>query len=184
MANVLGTLFSDIATAIRNKTGTTNKMSPKDFPVYINNIVVNGGGGENENKQWKFASGTAISTGGAMTITHNLGSIPDIISVRLSKSQDDTNIFLGSLQFSDSMVKAMNGTGQREENGLGIADLSTWGAVIITPEEGVEGEHSNFGEWYGTIRKADTTTFTVGGGSYASIPSGKEFRWFAVSGIT
>jgi hypothetical protein len=46
MANVLATLFSDIATAIRNKTGTTNKMSPKDFPIYINNIVVNGGDGD------------------------------------------------------------------------------------------------------------------------------------------
>lgn len=48
MANVLGTLFTDIANAIRNKTGTTAKMSPKDFPIQINNIVVGGGGSTTE----------------------------------------------------------------------------------------------------------------------------------------
>lgn len=48
MANVLGTLFTDIANAIRNKTGTTDKMSPKDFPIQINNIVVGGGGSTTE----------------------------------------------------------------------------------------------------------------------------------------
>lgn len=51
MANVLGTLFTDIANAIRNKTGTTAKMSPNDFPIQINNIVV-GGGGASNNDGW------------------------------------------------------------------------------------------------------------------------------------
>lgn len=48
MANVLGTLFSDIANAIRSKTGSTDKIAPKDFPIQINNIVVGGGGSTTE----------------------------------------------------------------------------------------------------------------------------------------
>lgn len=52
MANALGTLFSDIANAIRNKTGKTNKMTPKDFPSEIANIVVGEGGGTSNNDGW------------------------------------------------------------------------------------------------------------------------------------
>ena len=46
MANVLGTLFSDIANSIRSKTGSTEKMSPSEFPSQIDSISVGGGGAE------------------------------------------------------------------------------------------------------------------------------------------
>lgn len=42
MANVLGTLFGDIANAIRSKTGDTAKMKPIDFPTKILGIEVGG----------------------------------------------------------------------------------------------------------------------------------------------
>lgn len=180
MANVLGTLFSDIANAIRNKTGTTEKMSPNDFPIQINNIVVGGGGSD---KQWKFATGNATSTGGAITITHNLGDIPDIICVRPTRDSSDTAAFIGSLQFSNSLIEAMNGTGNQYENGLAFALTSGLGPVPINVEEGVEGEHKNLSGMWGQIRNANATTFTVGGGSIAPIPSGRDVYWFAVSGI-
>lgn len=45
MANVLGSLFQDIADAIRVKTGTTGTMKPVDFPAAIESIEVGGGGG-------------------------------------------------------------------------------------------------------------------------------------------
>jgi hypothetical protein len=38
MANVLDQLFSDIATAIRDKTGNTSTMKPADFPAQIRSI--------------------------------------------------------------------------------------------------------------------------------------------------
>ena len=180
MANVLGTLFSDIANAIRNKTGTTEKMSPNDFPIQINNIVVGGG---NSDKQWKFATGNATGTGGAITITHNLGDIPDIICVRVGRNTSDTTAFIGSLQFSNSLIEAMNGTGNMYENGLGFV-LAGVGPVALNIEEGVEGEHKQYSGMWGQIRNANATTFTVGGGSLAPIPSGRDVYWFAVSGIT
>lgn len=46
MANALKTLFTDIATAIRSKTGSTDKITPNDFPTAINSILVGSGEGE------------------------------------------------------------------------------------------------------------------------------------------
>lgn len=45
MANALKTLFTDMADAIRHKTGSTEKISPKDFPNHIRNMEVGGGSG-------------------------------------------------------------------------------------------------------------------------------------------
>lgn len=44
MANALQTLFSDIANAIRRKTGAPAKMAPLDFPGAIDSISTGGGG--------------------------------------------------------------------------------------------------------------------------------------------
>lgn len=46
MANVLGELFSDIAQAIRGKTGDTATMKPAEFPAKI--AAIEGGGGGTE----------------------------------------------------------------------------------------------------------------------------------------
>ena len=43
MANVLGTLFGNIASAIREKTGETGTMKPAEFPDKIKEIEVGGG---------------------------------------------------------------------------------------------------------------------------------------------
>lgn len=43
MANVLGTLFQDIANAIREKTGGTGTMKPAEFPTQIAAIPTGGG---------------------------------------------------------------------------------------------------------------------------------------------
>ena len=42
MANVLGELFSEIANAIREKTGDTATMKPAEFPAKISSITVGG----------------------------------------------------------------------------------------------------------------------------------------------
>lgn len=185
MANALGTLFSDIANAIRNKTGTTAKIIPNDFPIHINSITV-GGGGDGGDKQWKFASGTVTSTGSAMTIRHELGAIPDIVFVTMGRSQADVNInyFLASLQFSNAMIEAFNGNGDFSEKGLCAVMTTGLGVILHTLREGVDGAHTDFAEMYGPIRNADAITFTVGGGSLTPIVKDRKVTWWAVSGIT
>lgn len=58
MANVLGTLFSDIANSIRSKTGSTNKMSPSKFPSQIDSIQ--GGGIPTGYKTVTFKNGDNV----------------------------------------------------------------------------------------------------------------------------
>lgn len=50
MANVLGTLFQDIADAIRTKTGGTGTMAPADFPGEI--LSITGGSEEGRTTVW------------------------------------------------------------------------------------------------------------------------------------
>jgi hypothetical protein len=178
MANVLATLLGDIANAIRSKTGLSEKMSPKDFPIYINNIVVDGGDGNG--KEWKFASGATTSTGGDLTINHGLDAVPDIICVSMIKSSEDTIYFVGALQFSDAMTKAI---GNDDARGIAYV-MSNIGLVTLTLKDGVESENPLFANMYGQIRKANVNSFTVGGGSITPMPSGRNVNWWAVSGIT
>jgi hypothetical protein len=184
MANVLATLFGDIATAIRNKTGTTDKMSPKDFLIYINSITVNGGGGDNDNKEWKFASGEVIGAGGALTINHGLGVVPDIICVKAARNINDEMAYISGIQFSNAMITALNGLGTNDEKGLSYGYSKALGVVGLTITEGVEGSHAQFSGMFGHIRNANEITFTVGGGSVLPIPNDRKVTWWAVSGIT
>ena len=62
MANALGTLFSDIANAIRGKTGDTGTMKPAEFPAAITGISVGSGGGESSDlvKYVTFMNGDTV----------------------------------------------------------------------------------------------------------------------------
>lgn len=77
--NVLGTLFQDIADAIRTKTGGTDTMVPAAFPENILSIPTGGSAGV---ANILFATGKVeILEDGSGKITHNLGVVPDIIFV-------------------------------------------------------------------------------------------------------
>ena len=85
MSNVLGTLFGDIAEAIRGKTGETGTMKPAEFPDKIAGISVGGSGsagGSVDGSGWLVASGQIDSdTGRPVIIEHGLGVVPDIVQV-------------------------------------------------------------------------------------------------------
>lgn len=180
MSNVVATLFTDIADAIRSKTGGTNKIAPANFPTEISNIVVGRDSGDTE---WKFASGTSTSTGGTLTIAHNLGAVPDIIYAVSSSDTSGTVSYLGGIGFSDAMIEAFgNNDMVNNQHGVQVA-LAAFGPMLLSPEEGVDGAHSSLGGMYGFIRNANSSTFQVGGGSVTPIPSGRSVNWWAVSGI-
>lgn len=70
MANALGTLFGDIASAIREKTGDTATMKPAQFPEKIAAIEA-GGGGSLVAQYQEFTA-----TSNKQTVSHNLGTSP------------------------------------------------------------------------------------------------------------
>ena len=73
MANVLGELFGDIASAIREKTGDTATMKPAEFPDKIAAIEVGGGSGGT----FVVARGSFTPTSTtAYKLTHGLGVVP------------------------------------------------------------------------------------------------------------
>lgn len=90
--NALGTLFSNIANAIRSKTASFDTMKPNDFPAKIMSIsqIIHESGGEyvppeNGASSLKINCGqfhTDLSTGVRMqTIEHGLGTVPEFVAV-------------------------------------------------------------------------------------------------------
>jgi hypothetical protein len=60
MANALANLFTDIADSIRSKTGSTDKMSPSEFPSQIESIQGGGGGIPTGYKTVTFMNGDDV----------------------------------------------------------------------------------------------------------------------------
>ena len=60
MANALANLFTDIANSIRSKTGSTDKMSPSEFPSQIDSIQGGGGGIPTGYKTVTFKNGDNV----------------------------------------------------------------------------------------------------------------------------
>ncbi len=81
MANVLSTLFQDIANAIRGKTGGNERMAPADFPAAIEAIEIDNG--TYAEVKWVSNTGTfkAASAGQSFVIEHGLGVVPDFIAI-------------------------------------------------------------------------------------------------------
>lgn len=167
MVNVLGTLFSDIATAIRNKTGDTATMKPAEFPAKIDSIVTGAV------KTWKVEEGEFTSTATARTIQHNLGVTPDMVIVAIS---DPPSAGGGAIIFAFGLPNAVISA-----TGGNITNTIVGASASLTYNKGID-DSNNMMESYGMIRDATTTEFTVGGGN-CPLENGKQYVWYAISGI-
>lgn len=92
MANVLGELFSDIAGAIREKTGDVATMKPALFPGKIRGISSGGGGtGGNEEPLIKYISRTVTASGNPTSsheITFSLSKETKVLGAWAGGGQD------------------------------------------------------------------------------------------------
>ncbi|MBR5223242.1 MAG: hypothetical protein IKV81_03660 [Clostridia bacterium] len=93
--------LENIADAIRNKTGKTEKMLPAEMPAEIESIEAGGGGG------LKYTSGTVEFASSYRVFYHNLGVIPRIIIIWTNANPDvEENACLGAL-YTSIMEKPM-----------------------------------------------------------------------------
>ena len=174
MANVLGTLFSDIASAIREKSGESGTMKPAEFPDKIAALEVGGGSGG--------ASGITIKnmsfkpTSSIYTVTHNLGYIPDILIVWMDDVPTDGKIFL-AVGFSSAMYEAAG----RDYYGFSQF-LSGGSSMTFSTNSGFESASVTNGK-YGNICSVTSTTFAIGG-STAGVDTSHYYSYMAISGIT
>ncbi len=110
MANALGTLFSDIADAIRGKTGDTGTMKPAEFPTAIERIVSGGDsvvvGGTKFQTYISYLSASAVGGKCRPRIIYNLDN--DAIAIfifrtgRRTEIANDTNYYFVSAYGLDS----------------------------------------------------------------------------------
>ena len=172
MSNVLGTLFGDIAAAIRAKTGDAGKMKPAEFPGKILSIVAGGG-----DKTLEFATGEfQVTTAGVKKVTHNLGVTPDIVMYFLSLLDEgatltkSSNIITGEIAFSAEMIK--DGAVRK----FYLINGSSFGASYGINEKP---------EWDDTflVSNANPEWFTLGTAEANYFFPNAKYRWVAIGGL-
>ena len=181
--NVLGTLFGDIANAIRTKTGDKATMKPMDFPTKI--LGIEGGG-----RNIIVNSGRITPTADKQihTIEHGLGVVPDLIIVSIGTAiaeEEMANYYstiYGGFAFSSAFLEKIpydiRGSFGSWWSWIG----GSFGFVDVGNPEGLDMAESSTNKIYGRIRGANTSTFIVGGTSN-HMPKDIAYNWSALTGL-
>lgn len=166
--SALGNLFSDIAGAIREKTGETGTMKPAQFPEKILGIETV----SSSSDSLTYKSGSFEGNGGKLTINHNMGFIPDMILVFLQALSTNKAAIIYAIGYSSPMLEALGG---------GYLCPSVGSNTSISLDYGFEGASSK-GNTYGNVREVTATSFTVGGTTNI-LQDGEYYNWIAIGGI-
>lgn len=188
MANVLGELFADIATAIRSKTGDEGTMKPMDFPAMISNISR-----DTTTMDLKIATGDFTPTNVSCEIQHNLGVIPDIFIIAESShsvEQEVGSMLKFAIGFGDTMLELLKakkpypGTNIyaaifkfADSDGLYSTTASIGDNNSITTCNAAQQER-------GTLRSATSTTIFIGGeNSMIKLNTKTRYSYMAIGGL-
>ena len=199
MANVLGELFSEIATSIRGGLGDIGTMKPNAFPDKIDEIVEllknsgpgDGGAGGSEGSgsvgNLKFAYGfiEADAERNRATVTHGLDTMPDFILVHY------VGMYLGEVAEYVEEKPLTFAWGLKST--FDLEDVKSYCAIaspgICFPIDtyGIDNVPAS-SRSTGLIFCPDETTFEVGAqkdkNAYKlSNKSGIQYRWLAISGL-
>lgn len=179
--NVLGTLFQNIADAIRSKTGDTATMKPSEFPDKISGIETNGGGGSTgTGGTFTVADGEFEADNSIMTVEHNLGYVPDILFIVAGSAPAEGNMF-----FAIGYSKALYSKFDDSIKGFNYGLLSGGGALEWSVRDNMESDQAGKLA-QGCIRECSTTSFVVGGTTFKlnTTEQKNRYHWYAISGIT
>ena len=172
MSTALGELFTNIASAIRDKTGDTATMKPMEFPEKIEGIELSSSGGN-----LKVANGTflGVGTSGDAVVNHNLGIIPDIVIIADADSLAGLTLSFGMVYFMAGMSQALADLTTFDFCQFGAAyGLNAWTSVSNPKDITATSD--------AVINNTTATHFKVGGG-YGTMPN-KTYRWLAIAGLT
>ncbi len=162
--NVLGTLFGNIANAIREKTGGTETMKPNDFPVKIRSISVGPSGdvsgelvvGESA---FFYGFGTFTPSGNTYTVQHGLGHIPDV-AVVFADHDPEEGFLLSALGARQEVQDYLLSNGGSAWTGYLSSCLREEYEYFTSA--GIDNTNVVM-ERHGSIRAATNSYFTVGG---------------------
>lgn len=200
MANVLGELFSDIATSIRGGLGDIGTMKPNTFPDRIDDIVAmlknagngeggNGGSGESGTGgsgsigNLKFTEGSffADANRNRATITHGMDTMPDFILVQIA------GVYMG--ETSEYVEESPLEFAWGFKSTFPLNFYCAYGVPALSlPVDtfGIDNVPSTSRD-SGYIYCPNETTFQVGAVNknkgMLSNKSGIAYRWLAVSGL-
>ena len=204
MANVLGTLFQNIADAIREKTGESGTLKPADFPAEILSIITgsdssgDASSGESSGtvsgatpKPMRYKRGSFYPSSGRAIIQHDLGTVPDMILVLNSKCGYGYGTIINSLGFSRQVLDAcpdlmahswfcFNDYEEQLDSAPFILDNAHREPMEEITDSANEG---------GFIRGVTASSFIIGHDSYPKLMTeyadGEKayYTWYAISGL-
>lgn len=154
MANVLGELFGNIASAIREKNGETGTMKPAEFPAKIAAIEAGGGSGS---VQVYCKSVTAPATTAGTRVSVDFGFAPDFLlviqksKITLSSSKSYPIFRMG---FSAAAQEAFALSGwMHSAYWLAVTTSRVENTMLTAPIDGNTAQH---------LYNADETGFDIG----------------------
>lgn len=185
MANVLGELFGDIASAIREKTGDTATMKPAEFPAKISGIEVgggSGGGGTPVVTMFTFTPTDEISH----SVEHGLGVVPDIVYLRCATDSFAAYKLIYAVGLSKAAYDAGLTLPKNYVMGISNTAASLWdnssnASICCIDEPKPDGNLS-----YCKPISADETTITFKANSRwePMFNTAKPYRVYVVTGLT
>lgn len=170
--SALSDLFQDIADAIRTKTGDTAAMAPLAFPDNI--LSIEGGSG---GPAIKVATGTFSPTDDqihGITVPHNLGVVPDFISVCFEGLDRFDNY--GSEEADGNAYEAIVYAESYSSDAIYDYGVSERGLVFYS-------NSSCYGFPLDAINAKNTETFFIGDDTVPLHTEG-EYRWVAIANLT
>ena len=174
MANALATLFGDIAAAIKAKNGEEGvKYKPIEFPAKIASIP------EAKDTKLTVRSGMYIPDSlNTVTITHNLGVLPDVVIVFLAKLEETvtltgaTNAVGGQICYSSEAMA---------DGAVGYV-YNLMGSNVDVMGYSIYDENKDLND-LGCVRAATPRTFKIGGSTAWPVTIGASYQWIAVGGL-
>ena len=175
MANALGNLFSDIAKAIRDKSGEGGSMKPMDFPAKIAAIST----GSVEAGSVKMTRDFFKGNGGVVTVEHGLGEMPDIVVAYACYVPEGITPIM-SMGFSQRLLDALGEGAYAPSTCFGPGGMANF-----SNSNGMHGAAYGVGDDFGVVRYVSSTTFQFGSTVEGICPTadGKTYGFVAIGGL-